>query len=142
MSSVPKNKRQAREFSNQDRSFRPGSGETHSTYCTILEVFDEYKLSTGGVPEDLVSRLEAVPGRLFAKVRLDSGKILSVPFADSEDQIYSTYGNAPVLEGQRAKIVYSGVRISKGNLKIIPTYAKRHVAMENATEVFDIGGLA
>lgn len=112
------------------------------TSCLIQKVYDSETLNETGVSDELASLIIANPGWLFARVSIFNNKTtLILPFRDSEELIYTIYGNGVLLEGRPATIVYSNQDIQNGFIVLQRSLTKPHVKLSQTSKTFDISGI-
>jgi hypothetical protein len=110
--------------------------------CVIQRVYDSDTLNETGISSELASLIIANPGWLFAKVGLyNNTTTLILPFRDSEELIYTIYGNRVLLEGRPATIVYSNQDIQNGFIVLQRSLTKPHVKLSQSSKTFDISGI-
>lgn len=125
-----------------ERSFAiatPGTGELHGAACTILEVYTQSILVDAELPQEIRNEIDKYPNKLFAKVRLHDGRIFYRPFQETLDQVYATYGNAPLLRGRNARMVFPSTKINRAQIVLTDDYSVEPVNIPYATETWDIG---
>jgi hypothetical protein len=109
--------------------------------CKIIEVFDSETLEQYSENRELLTHISQAPGLLFALVELSTGKRYLLPFRESEDQIYSTYGNAELIKNRQCWIHYRNASLDSGSLVVSGERSKTTVDIRKASKVLDIGGI-
>ena len=137
---VPRGKVQQKFSENVQEHLAPDPFAVQTAACIIIRVYDAETLSEEGVPLDLGGLIKAHPGWLFAKVELLGSKNqLILPFEESEEQIYFTYGNRVLLEGRLARINYRNQDPQKGSITLQRNYENFHLPLSSLGQVYDIG---
>lgn len=117
----------------------PASSLATEARGTILKVYDEERLEAG-VPDKLKKQLEKTPGLLYAEVRLENGKKLLLPFKAPAEEIFSTYGNAAMLEGRAIIIIFNSLDIESGRL-VLERSSKASQNINKSSSLLDIGSI-
>lgn len=123
------------------QAIQPQSGVILKTSGRILEVYDAEYLQISTPDEATKAKLEQCPGLLFARVLTKSNVILTLAFAEPEEQIYSTYGNFAQLVNRQVMIHFQNQDIQSGTLYLTRSWTSEHVNIAEATKTHDIGGL-
>jgi hypothetical protein len=105
-------------------------------------VYDTETIQEEGVPQDLALRLATSPGFLFAIVQIGTTtqKYL-LPFKDSEEYVYSTYGNRIQLNGRKVMVEYPHQNIENGVITFQRVKSNFHLPLSNLSMIYDIGGI-
>jgi hypothetical protein len=141
---IPGNTMQDRMLRMQHAGKNPALLGSSSLDVVILRAYDADTFDTDGVPDELAHLVSSEPGTMFAKVRVlrpngRNGRKLWVPFLESEAHIQKTFGNAVLLKGMQATIVYTGLRPEQGRL-VMHGEPKKPLRGSGGTFVFDVLG--
>lgn len=140
--SIAKGRIQQKIHSIEQENLRPDPFGIMEANCIIEKIFDAETLEEGGVSEELASLILDNPGWLFGLVKISiSGKSLILPFQDSEELIYTVYGNRVLLEGRSAVIVYRNLDIRNGYIKLQRSSVEKHINLQKTANVFNFSGI-
>lgn len=140
--SIAKGRVQQKIHSIEQDNLRPDPFGVMEANCVIEEIYDAETLEEKGVTEELASLILSNPGWLFGLVRIImSGKRLILPFQDSEELIYTVYGNKVLLEGRPALVVYRNLDIQNGFIKLQRASVERHINLQKSANVFNFSGI-
>lgn len=140
-SSVPTNSFQQVLHGQQNENARPQSGTVNRTTCEILQIYDKEYMSNGEAPLKIRKQIENFPGLIFARVLIGNGKSIFVALGESEDQVYSTYGNSRALEGRMGVLEFPNSDLTLAKLYPQRTWAEESVDTNLVTATFDIGAV-
>ena len=139
---VPTNALQRKMLKVGHQSHAPDPYSKSVTTCVIIRVWDQEAMDEEVPPANIVNKMEKSPGLLFAEVRhLKTSRTYFLPFKETEDQIFSTYGNGIQLEGRVANIEFKNLDIKSGVLIPQRTFYKKALNLNHASVTFDIGAL-
>lgn len=141
MRPIPVNKFQQALQHQHQQAVQPQSGVISKTSGRILEVYDSEYLTIAKPDEATLARIEQFPGLLYARVETSSKIILVLPFAEPEEQIYSTYGNFAQLKNRQVIIHFQNQDIAAGTIYLTRSWTAQHVNIAEVTKTHDIGGL-
>ena len=142
---VPRNSLQSELNRTRRDVIAPDAYGERTAACRIKKVYDSDTMVEGDVPDRLLKTLvrRQIEGRpefqLYAIVVLEDGKTeLFLPFKESANQIYSTYGNSVLLEGQPATIFYRSNNVTSGS--IVPNQGSSEISLplETLSKTYDI----
>lgn len=124
-----------RNFKQQHRqSTAPSSWAVQSVDCVILEVYDYES-------EPHMKQSKQTDNRIYAKVQVRNGQTYVLPFKESPDQIFSTYGNSINLQFKVGHIEFRNNNVGNGNVVISNHRSSSVVKLSSSTVVYSIGGL-
>ncbi len=138
---IPSNKLQQRLGVMRQDIMSPSSGVRHTATGILIDVYDGEKLPLVALSPELENKIKESPGLLFAKIRLLNDKDYILPFQETADQIFSTYGNHTLLEGRPAKVEYGGVNIETGYIYLQRTFVEPILNLGEVSKVLDIGNI-
>lgn len=142
MTVVPANKLQTKLLKEEQTRLAPDPFGAMEVGCTIIKVFDKDTIDSEEAPEEVVKTIKERPGWLYAQVELlDSDLRHYLPFAESEDQIFLTYGNSVQLEGQLAKIIYRNLDVHNGVIIPQKNATRPLLPLSSLASTLDIGFL-
>lgn len=139
MSTIPGNALQDKLSRLHNANKRPAYGIIHKAFGTIIEVYDSTTLASRQLPGELAEIYMKNPGRLFGRIKLANGKSYYLPFKESAEMIYSTYGDSSFIEGRIGYIVYYDHNIHYGELMISGDNKTALQDTEVSTTIYDIG---
>lgn len=129
-----------RQLSRAD--MKPGPGETYTCHCIIQQVYDPETVEDLGASDEIKNLMSYNPGLIYASViSLPSKKTYLLPFKDTEDHLYSTYGNAALLNGRLGKIEYTNLDISTGRIIVQRTWYQPLLNVRTSTDTYELGGI-
>lgn len=138
MNPVAKSRWQKRQNQSYRREFAPDPKTFSEITCKILKVWDRSDMESDW-PERTKMFFEKFPGSIIAEVVVASGKVYVLPFDETPDQIYSTYGNAALLVGRSGKIKFRNQDINTGTIVPIRSSREKLIDTMMASDVPDIG---
>ena len=144
MKSVTMNRLQERLNEVRRTELSPGGYAALRTWGLVKKVWDASAISEAGetLPAKVKALTNAYPGALFATVVCVRPTVeVTIPFAESEQIVYSNYGNAAAIENTVVRITYWNRDPSTGEITVAHSYGSGHVDINEQAETADIGAV-
>ena len=138
---IPTNSFQKHKIDTHKEIAAPPTGVMHKIPGIIIEVYDQEFLADITPEKSLQDLMDKFPGLLFAKVRLKTGAVKYLPFAEPEEQIYSTYGNWKQLIDRDVNVKFQNLDLEGGEIHLARTWKGKHINLSDAAKTLDIGAL-
>ena len=140
MSTVPGNALQDKFSRLNQQARRPAYGMLGVVSGLLLKVYDRDTLQGAEVPGELARAIKKRPGVLYGQVKLESGKLLYLPFKQSPELIYAIHGNSKLIEGQKINVLCYDRNVHLGEIVFVAD-TRSLQDTSTTTNVFDIGGI-
>lgn len=139
MATVPGNALQRRLHQQSLENKRQSLWDSQRIRGRIIEVYDPEFLSEVS-NEKILNIVKSAPGILFAKVNIaEMDKDYIFPFAESAEQVLSTYGNHRNLNGRTVIVEWKGIDIKRGIVYLDNISQERLKNIDSSSNVYDIG---
>ena len=123
------------------KDFAPNPYSYIEASCLILEAYDFERIMDGDFPDEVAPYLENNPGCVVVKILMANEQIYYLPLEESLDQVYSTYGNTPLIKGLNGKVHYRNHDINTGTVIPVRQHKNGALHQNHASFVADIGGI-
>lgn len=140
MSTVPGNALQDKFSRMNQQARRPAYGMLSVVPGVLIKVYDRDTLQGAVVPGELSRAIQKRPEGLYGQVKLESGKLLYLPFKESAELIYAIYGDSKLIEGRKINVLCYDRNVHLGEIVLVAdTQSLQDTS--TTTNVFDIGGI-